>query len=130
MSSFLKLERTGKTVYFIFREDTNMFVRHLWRYKEIPVKTLTGGARTPSAAEKGKRTRVQDPASSDRCMAPASSSSARYLSLVVESSLACLRVDPQGNGGIEAVQLLGASHHQVTLSNLQGQPLSSVLGMR
>lgn len=48
----------------------------------------------------------------------------------MESCLACLSVDAQGNGGIKVVDLLGASHHQTILSELQCQPLGSILGVR
>lgn len=49
---------------------------------------------------------------------------------MVKSSPGCLGVDPQGNGGVQVVQLLGASHHQAVLSYLQCQPLGSILAMR
>lgn len=48
----------------------------------------------------------------------------------MKSSPGCLGVDPQGNRGVQMIQLLGASHHQAALSYFQGQPLGSILVMR
>lgn len=65
-----------------------------------------------------------------RPLVPAPPEASRYLSPVVESSPGCLHVDPQGDGYIQAIQLLGAAHHQAVLSYLQCQPLGSILVMR
>ena len=47
----------------------------------------------------------------------------------MEGCFALLRVDPQGDTGIQMVQLLGAPQHYPVLPNLQRQPQSSILGI-
>ena len=45
----------------------------------------------------------------------------------MEGCLALITVDPQGDVGIQMVQLLGAPHHQAILPDFQRQPQSTIL---
>lgn len=74
---------------------------------------------------------LSSPTQGSRSLHPSTCGSpSRYLPPAVKSSPACLTVDPQGNSGIQMIQLLGASYHQAVLSYFQCQPLCAVLVMR
>lgn len=137
---FLARHRTkAKVFYFNFREATSLFSPLGSTKRHQVKKALTEEASPPSIAEerKGREdSRPSSPAPSPsslqapRCLGfLAPPSSTLYLSLAMEGCLALIRVDPQGNIGIQVVQLLGVPHHQVILPNLQRQPQSSILRM-
>lgn len=122
----------AKIFYFNFREAPASLFSPLGSTGKNPVKKpQTEGAWPPSIAEERQEKQNEDQES----RLPSTPSAhlpqpLRYLSLPMEGCLALLRVDPQGDIGIQMVQLLGAPYHQAVLPNLQRQPQSSILGIQ
>lgn len=133
--AFLARHRTKANIfYFHFREATSLFSPLRSTERKQVKKTPTGGAWPPSIARRDRK-QIKDsgPGAQASPASPLPLHTSlylpRYLSLPMEGCFALLRVDPQGDIGIQMVQLLGAPQHYPVLPNLQRQPQSSILGI-